>query len=131
MNVNLGVANGDGEAGENDNVHPNVERVTGTNFNDTIIGEAGAGPSQPNIFNGGNGNDTLRGGDGNDTVNGGDGDDTVVGNGGQDSLVGGSGADAVHGDVGEATVAKDNLNCGTGVDTHTADPIDVVGASCE
>ena len=128
VNVNLGVANGDGEAGENDNVMPNVERVTGTDFNDTIIGEAAAGPSQPNIFNGGNGNDTVRGGDGNDTVNGGGGDDTVVGNGGQDSLVGGAGNDAVNGG---GDGAKDNLNCGTGTDTHTADAIDVVGASCE
>ena len=104
--------------------------MTGTNFNDTIIGEAAAGPSQPNIFNGGNGDDTLRGGDGNDTVNGGAGDDLVQGNAGRDSLVGGSGADAVHGATGEAVPAKDSLNCGTGVDTFNADAIDFVGASC-
>jgi Ca2+-binding RTX toxin-like protein len=128
VNVNLGVAGNDGQAGENDDVQPDVERVTGTSFNDTIIGEAAAGPSQPNIFNGGNGNDTVRGGDGNDTVNGGGGDDTVVGNAGQDSLVGGSGNDAVNA-AGDGF--KDNLNCGTGTDTHTADAIDFVGASCE
>jgi Ca2+-binding RTX toxin-like protein len=131
VSVNLGVANGDGEAGENDNVTPSVERVTGTNFDDTIIGEAGAGPSQPNIFNGGLGNDTLRGGDGNDTVNGGAGNDTVVGNAGKDSLVGGSGNDSLNGVAGEASPTKDSLNCGTGVDTHIANAIDFVGASCE
>ena len=92
MTVTLVGGANDGEAGEGDNVHLSVERVTGTNFNDTIVGEAGAGPSQPNIFNGGNGDDTLRGGDGNDTVNGGAGDDLVQGNAGRDSLVGGSGS---------------------------------------
>ena len=110
---------------------PNVERVTGTNFNDTIIGEAGAGPSQPNIFNGGNGNDNLRGGDGNDTVNGGGGDDTVVGNVGKDSLVGGSRGRQRERWRARRLPRKDNLNCGTGTDTYTADALDVVGASCE
>jgi Ca2+-binding RTX toxin-like protein len=130
VNVDPGHVGGDGEVGENDNVRSNVERVTGTNFNDTIIGEVGPTGTNPNIWNGGNGDDTLRGGDGNDTVNGGAGDDLVQGNAGRDSLVGGSGADAVHGATGEAVPAKDSLNCGTGVDTFNADPIDFVGASC-
>jgi Ca2+-binding RTX toxin-like protein len=135
VDVRLGIPGGDGQAGENDDVQPDVERVTGTSFDDTIIGETTAGPSQPNIFNGGNGADLLRGGDGNDTVNGGDGADTVIGNFGQDSLVGGSGNDDVRGaDLNPPTRPngyKDNLNCGTGVDTHTNDSLDFVGASCE
>jgi Ca2+-binding RTX toxin-like protein len=135
VTVDIDNAANDGEAGENDNVRASVERITGTSHDDFIRGEVGALVSNPNIFNGGDGNDFLRGGDGNDTVNGGDGNDIVIGNFGQDSLVGGSGADDVRGaDLNPPTKPlgyKDNLNCGTGVDIHTNDTLDVVGSSCE
>ena len=44
----------------------NFENLTGSAFNDTLIGDAGA-----NILSGGAGNDTLNGGAGNDTLIGG------------------------------------------------------------
>jgi Ca2+-binding RTX toxin-like protein len=137
VNVDPGHVGGDGQIAinENDDVKASVERVTGTSFADTIIGEIGVGSSQPNIFNGGAGPDTLRGGDGNDTVNGGDGADLVVGNLGTDSLVGGEGNDDLRGapdtDAAHPLGYKDNLNCGTGTDTNVHDTKDFVAASCE
>jgi Ca2+-binding RTX toxin-like protein len=137
VNVDPGHVGGDGQIGigENDDVKASVERITGTEFADTITGEIGVGSSQPNIFNGGAGPDTLRGGDGNDTVNGGDGADLVVGNLGTDSLVGGEGNDDLRGapdtDAAHPLGYKDNLNCGPGTDTNVHDTKDFVGASCE
>ncbi|MFM7719120.1 MAG: calcium-binding protein [Actinomycetota bacterium] len=57
-----------------------IENVTGTNFKDTIAGDASA-----NVLKGGNGDDSLKGGDG---------DDTIYGEGGAgDVAVGGAGSD--------------------------------------
>jgi Ca2+-binding RTX toxin-like protein len=50
-----------------------IENLTGSAFNDTLTGDAGA-----NILNGGDGDDTLAGGAGINTVNGGAGTDTAV-----------------------------------------------------
>ena len=77
---------GDGAAGENDNVATDVENVLGGSGNDIITGSA-----NPN---------TLDGGPGADVVNGAGGNDVLVGIGSQatandrgDTLVGGSGTD--------------------------------------
>ncbi|WP_181702018.1 cadherin domain-containing protein [Chthonobacter albigriseus] len=51
----------------------NVENLVGSNFNDTLRGDAGA-----NRLSGGSGNDTLQGRAGNDTIDGGTGTDTAV-----------------------------------------------------
>ncbi len=82
--------NGNNDNGEGDNVQSNIEKVTGSNFGDTIVGSASR-----NTLNGGCGNDTLSGDPGvavsNDTLNGGPGNDTLHGNAGADSMNGGNG----------------------------------------
>ena len=82
-----GVAD-DGEAGEADNVRPDVEYVGGGSGSDTLTGSAGPnylyGGSGRDVLNGLGGADTLRGGRGPDTENGGDGDDSFE----QPTLVG-------------------------------------------
>ena len=56
----------DGQAGENADVHPDIERIIGGSNNDTLNGGSGA------AFD-------LQGGDGNDVLNGGSGDDMLDG----------------------------------------------------
>jgi len=73
-----GVAD-DGEAGEGDNVHDDVENVSGGSGADTLVGDADA-----NVLAGGAGNDTLAGGAGDDTLDGGGGADVLGGGGGVD-----------------------------------------------
>jgi Ca2+-binding RTX toxin-like protein len=76
VNLALGTATGEG----NDTIL-NVERVTGSGFDDTITGSTLA-----NVLTGGGGNDTLLGGGGNDTLTGGTGIDQVAGGAGHDTL---------------------------------------------
>jgi Ca2+-binding RTX toxin-like protein len=56
-----------------------IENLTGTAFDDTLTGDAGA-----NLLSGATGNDTLEGGAGNDMLDGGDGTDTLEGGAGND-----------------------------------------------
>jgi Ca2+-binding RTX toxin-like protein len=65
-----------------------VENVNGTDFNDTLTGDALA-----NLLDGGAGNDILVGGAGADTLNGSAGDDRLTGGAGNDALNGGAGND--------------------------------------
>ncbi|RCW80816.1 beta strand repeat-containing protein [Paracoccus lutimaris] len=74
-----------------------IEHVTGSNYDDRLLGSGGA-----NILNAGNrndvvigaaGNDVLYGGTGNDTLDGGTGNDVLWGQAGNDILTGGTGAD--------------------------------------
>lgn len=60
---------------------PGFENVYGTNFNDTIIGNAG-----DNVLFGYAGVDVISGGDGDDVVRGGEGADTLTGGNGTDWL---------------------------------------------
>ncbi len=65
----------------------NIENLTGSNFDDTLGGDAGA-----NALNGGNGNDQLYASGGNDNLIGGGGNDTLYGSDrGTDTLNGGTG----------------------------------------
>jgi Ca2+-binding RTX toxin-like protein len=66
----------------------NIENVTGSAFDDQIIGDNNA-----NILAGGDGHDYLRAGLGNDTLKGGNGDDFLDGQSGDDILDGGAGFD--------------------------------------
>ena len=68
-----------------------IENVTGSDGNDTIIGNAAS-----NILAGGIGTDTLYGGAGGDTLNGGGGNDHLYGGKGGDLFIGASGADDLH-----------------------------------
>jgi Ca2+-binding RTX toxin-like protein len=74
-----------------------IENVTGTNFNDSLIGDGGnnglQGADGIDFLDGGAGNDNLNGGIGNDTLKGNIGDDILVGSSGADKLDGGGGAD--------------------------------------
>ena len=94
----LGIAAGDS--------FTNVEILQGSNFTDTLTGDAGA-----NIINGGTGDDTINGATGNDTLNGDAGDDSMNGQGGDDVLDGGAGNDIIFGGIGD-----DTLTGGTGND---------------
>jgi Ca2+-binding RTX toxin-like protein len=88
-----GVAN-DGQAGEHDDVRPDVEKVTGGSADDELRGslspETLSGGPGGDLLDGGGGADTTDGGDGNDVVNGGDGSDVVSGGSGDDQLSGGA-----------------------------------------
>ena len=75
------------------------ENLTGSNFDDTLSGDAGANTLKGSIgndtLNGNDGADLLDGGVGNDTLNGGDGSDTFIGEAGNDVMDGGAGSDIV------------------------------------
>lgn len=86
VNLASGVVANDGFGGA-DTVS-NIERVSGSPFNDIIIGDA-----NNNHLLGGAGNDTLNGGAGSDSLEGGEGDDTLIVSDNGDYLVGGSGND--------------------------------------
>ncbi|HAJ63277.1 MAG TPA: hypothetical protein DCP31_31965, partial [Cyanobacteria bacterium UBA8543] len=69
--------------------------VTGTRYNDTLIGGAFA-----DTLNGGLGNDSINGGNGDNSLNGGNGNDTVLGGTGNDTINAGLGNDSVDGGLG-------------------------------
>jgi hypothetical protein len=77
--------------------------------------------NNPDLIDGGAGNDTIYGRDDNDTLMGGDGNDVLFGGVDNDSLVGGAGNDALNGDEGddllEGGLGNDTLSGGTGSDT--------------
>ncbi len=70
----------DGQAGEHDNTHTDIENILGTNSSDTLIGSAAN-----NVIDGFGGNDLVNGLGGNDVLGG---DDA-----GADNLFGGTGTD--------------------------------------
>jgi Ca2+-binding RTX toxin-like protein len=80
----------DGEAGEGDNVHSDIEGLYGGDGPDTLIGSDAS-----NI---------ITGGGGGDTIDGGGGDDIVSGDQGSDALRGGAGTDSVSYAGSEASV---------------------------
>jgi Ca2+-binding RTX toxin-like protein len=116
VTVDLAVPGGDGEAGENDNIASDVEKVTGGAAGDTITGDANGnvltGLGGDDTLNGGDAFDQLLGGPGNDALNGDGGDDFLKGEWGNDALNGGEGADKVEGGAGD-----DMLDGGPGADT--------------
>jgi hypothetical protein len=89
------------------------DTITGTAFDDTIIG--------------GNGNDTITGGPGTDYLEGNAGNDTLTGSAGDDTLLAGSGNDTLSGGVGNDTLlaqpadlGADTLNGDADLDTCSA-----------
>lgn len=68
-----------------------IENVTGSRFNDSMIGNAG-----DNHLEGLGGNDTLNGGAGNDVLFGGAGSDALIGGAGNDILDGGAITDRIN-----------------------------------
>jgi len=75
----------------------NIWTATGTDFNDRLYGDNGAGG---NILKGGRGNDTIDGRDGLDRLYGGDGNDSVLGGRDSDELYGEEGNDTLNGGTG-------------------------------
>ena len=94
----------------------NVENLTGSISNDTLIGDGG-----DNVLTGLAGADSIRGNGGIDKLVGGDGNDTLVGDAGNDQLVGGADNDSLSGgsedDVLSGDDGDDILSGGTGNDT--------------
>ena len=103
----------DGEAGEGDNVHSDVESATGGSGNDRIV----AGPNSSYLYGGG-GNDSITGGAGEQRIEGNEGDDTIDSRDGKfDSIDCGPGNDVVLADPDDSTtgceVAPDRDGDGT------------------
>ena len=98
VTVDLRTPGGDGEPGENDSIGADVERIGGTDRDDTIVaGDTGVQAG------GGGGDDTLRGGPGPDSLDGGPGDDALTGGAGDDQLNGGETRRST-GNVGDDTI---------------------------
>jgi Ca2+-binding RTX toxin-like protein len=80
--ITVNLATGTAQRGGEADTLNGIEEIDGTNYNDTITGDAGAnylgGLNGIDTLNGGDGNDTFAGGSGNDTMNGGTGSDTVT-----------------------------------------------------
>ena len=145
--ANADLINGDG----NDNVIDGSgggDVINGGNGDDTLSGGAGN-----DAISGGNGNDTISGGAGNDFIDGGNGTDTIDysaaaagididlatatasqdGDGGQDTIYN---VENVTGSAQADTIAArdgrpEQISCGAGYDSVTADTIDTVAADCE
>lgn len=99
VTVGIGTLPDDGEAGEGDNVHTDVEIVFGGSGNDTMSTTS----SKAVQFYGFAGNDTLIGGSGSDLLDGGVGRDSLVGKAGNDTFRDQDGA-------------KDTMDGGSGTD---------------
>jgi Ca2+-binding RTX toxin-like protein len=102
----------DGARDEDDNIHADVENVTGGRGSNTLRGSAAAnsllGGDALDVIEGGSGHDVLRGGPADDIIVPGLGDDTATGGDGNDRLVAESGidgADVYAGGSGRDTVA--------------------------
>jgi Ca2+-binding RTX toxin-like protein len=80
VTIRLDNLTNDGQTGEHDNTHTDIENILGTNSSDTLVGSAGN-----NVIDGFAGNDLVNGLGGNDVLGG---DDA-----GADNLFGGTGID--------------------------------------
>ena len=148
----------DGQAGEGDNIHADVEDLRGgwgddvlvgsseANYlaggfggDDTLRGGAGddllSGSSGRNSLYGGPGNDVLEGKFGRDFLYGGTGDDVLDGADGNDVLDGGAGIDQYLGGDGDddffnADGLAETIDCGDGIDDAEPDPLDTF-VGCE
>ena len=100
-----------------------IEDVTGTAYNDVIIGDR-----HDNRLHGGGGDDVIMGMSGNDLLDGGAGNDTLLGGLDSDTLIGGVGADRLYGNtddptlvdaVGQDTASYENASAGIAVSLVT------------
>jgi RTX calcium-binding nonapeptide repeat (4 copies) len=112
-------------AGAMDSNEPGDDMVYGGPGRDDIGGDRG-----DDVLYGGEGDDhQVHGWYGDDTLYGGPGDDEGINAGeGEDTLYGGEGNDQV---LAGGDGQRDELYCGDGTDTYTADEIDVVADDCE
>ncbi|OWJ56031.1 hypothetical protein BWR60_35440 [Inquilinus limosus] len=123
--VNLALDAASGGYAQGDTIS-NFENVSGSQFNDTLTGNAASnglygydgndvlsGGGDYDSMSGGNGSDTLLGDAGNDYLSGDDGNDVLRGGAGGDSLYGGSGNDTASYYTGSVGIVVD-LTAGTG-----------------
>lgn len=100
-------------------LHGTVENLTGTAFNDTLVGGM-----DNNLLRGLDGNDKLYGRAGNDLLDGGAGQDFLYGEDGNDIQLGGAGNDWVQGDAGRdfliGGLGNDSVGGGLGDDLLVA-----------
>ncbi len=127
VRVNLSLTGQQDTRGAGRDTIINVADIHGSNFNDTLIGNAFA-----NQIRGNGGRDNLQGGAGNDhlwsgidylgdTLSGGDGNDRLSGSNGDDRLSGGNGNDIIRGDYG-----LDVMTGGAGADQFHFSQMDVI-----
>ncbi len=106
--------------GQGADVLVNIENLTGSKFDDILIGDAGKntilGGKGADVIEGRLGADVLNGQSGNDYVRGGKGRDVLIGGAGADELQGGSGPDKIWGGAG-----KDTVDGGNGADVIYGD----------
>jgi len=144
MTINLDDQANDGSAGEGDNIHTDIESITGTRGDDLFTGTLGR-----DTFTGHSGNDEIHGAGGDDELSGSTGDDRMFGDAGNDKLQGyegadqvdgGSGSDQLYGDRGTCTLfcsfdadqlfardgERDTVDCGGGADAAQVDGLDIV-----
>lgn len=95
----------------------NIEGITGSAFDDVMIGASGS-----DGFYGAGGNDSLSGNAGNDSLRGGDGDDTIDGGTGDDALYGGAGNDTIDGGEGNDWVSYADSSVGVNVSLAVSGP---------
>lgn len=123
ISINLSTGEAKGGHAEGDKF-VNIENVSGSNFDDLIIGDNGN-----NQLSGNGGNDQIRGGAGDDVIFGNTGNDILYGDAGHDIIhcgkdndiaYGGDGDDVVLGELGDdelyGNAGKDNLYGGEGSD---------------
>jgi len=112
--ITLDALANDGQAGELDNVRPDIEIVIGGEGNDSITGSLISNTLYGNggfdTLDGSDGNDALFGGTNADLLLGGAGDDTLGGGKGHDSLVGSDGQDVLTGGLGNDTLVGQTGN---------------------
>jgi Ca2+-binding RTX toxin-like protein len=106
VSASLADASANLHAGTGDQ-YVDIENLTGSNYIDTLIGDAGA-----NRLNGLAGNDRLDGAAGNDVLDGGIGNDSLAGGDGDDRLIGGAGADLLDGGSGNNTASYETATAG-------------------
>ena len=120
ITIDLTAGRGWGSNAENDYFFE-MEWVTGSLYNDTLIGSASS-----ETLDGFESNDTLNGAGGADTLIGGNGDDTLIGGAGADRMSGGAGLDTVSWATASARVTYDLGFSATG--DAAGDVIDTVEA---
>ncbi|WP_281346917.1 FG-GAP-like repeat-containing protein [Sphingomonas sinipercae] len=111
VTVDLRIAGPQATGGADSDTLVGIEGLSGSVFNDTLIGNAAA-----NLLLGYDGNDILYGLDGDDDLYGEKGDDQLFGGAGVDWLFGEAGADWLDGGTG-----ADRLEGGDGNDTYVID----------
>ncbi|MGQ7793183.1 M10 family metallopeptidase C-terminal domain-containing protein [Faunimonas sp. B44] len=121
VTVDLALAGAQNTGGAGIDTLTAIENLTGSGFDDTLLGNNAA-----NVLRGGDGNDTLGGRNGNDTLVGGAGDDILDGGPGNDILNGGTGVDeasyatATAGATVDLALAGAQNTGGAGIDTLTS-----------